>query len=558
MLIGVLAFMAVAASVVAVVMAQASRRQARVVARWAVRARIGRALAEGVGSPEAIHDVLRLLLPDHADWCLLHLVDNHQVRRAAVVHVDPVAERRMLEAFERTPFVGDAPAGPAKVIRTGQPYLIPNFGSDELAKMPDTRMLLDAGIGSCVSVPLKARGDVLGVLTLVRRTPYAYGDDDVTWAQDLAYRIALSIENGRLFADLRELFEQTVSANFVSTPQGRLIACNQTFVTLLGFDSIDAALATPVARLYANPAERESLITDLRARKRITGYELMLRRRNGDQVLVASNIVGTFDESGALVKISGYLADRSQQKSLDEQIRQTQRLEAVGQMAGGIAHDFNNLLTVIVGCIDLLRDGGALDGGREPLDELEKAAMRAASLTQQLLAFSRRQVLQPRVLDLTELLRAAQPALRRLSPSNVVVMLNLNPGTSRVRIDQEQFDRAIANLVANAVDAMSAGGTLTITTANADLTDEDVARYPYVVPGRYVSVDVRDTGVGMPGGVLARAFEPFFTTKPPGKGTGLGLSTVYGVVKQSGGYVWLTSAPGAGTTVRICLPEAKG
>ena len=556
MLIAVLVLVAVAASVTAVVIERSRRRQARAIAQWTVRARIGRALAEGVGSPDAIRSVLRLLVPEHADWCILHLVDNQQVRRAAIVHVDPAAERRMQDAFERTPFVTDAAAGPAKVIRTGLPYLIPNFGPDEQAQQPDPTMLIDAGLGCCVSVPLKARQDVLGVLTFARRTPYSYNDDDVVWAEDLAYRIALSIENGRLFTEARELFEQTVSANFVSTPEGRLLACNQTFASLMGCDSIDEALAMSTTRFYGNPHEREALLAQVGARKRVVGYESMLRRRNGELAPVALSAVGMFDENGTLLKISGYLVDRTAQRNHDEQVRQTQRLEAVGQLAGGIAHDFNNLLTVIVGCIDLLRDGGSLPEGRQPLDELEKATRRAASLTQQLLAFSRRQVLQPRVLDLNELLRAAQPTLRRLSPSNVVVVLDLNPGISRVRIDQDQFERAIVNLVVNAVEAMPAGGTLTVTTGNTELTDEDIARYPYIVPGRYVSVEVRDSGAGMDGVAQARAFEPFFTTKPLGKGTGLGLSTVYGVVKQSGGYVWLTSAPHAGTTVKICVPAA--
>jgi signal transduction histidine kinase len=294
----------------------------------------------------------------------------------------------------------------------------------------------------------------------------------------------------------------------------------------------------------------------LRTDRRLVGYESTVRRVDGTLLSISENAVGTFDDHGELVRITGFVLDRSNVKSLEEQLRQSQRLEAVGQLAGGIAHDFNNLLTVIIGCADLLRDTrstGVVDG-HDALDELSKAAKRAATLTQQLLAFGRRQVLQPRVLDLNEALRNIHTMLRRLVRENIVIILNLDPGIDRVRVDPGQLDQVIMNLVMNSGDAMPKGGTIAVSTANQVLTDAHTKLHPYVRPGRFVSLDVVDTGTGMDAATVARVFEPFFTTKPQGKGTGLGLSTVYGIVKQSGGYVWVNSELGRGTRVSVCLP----
>ena len=547
----------VAAGVLIARLCRERRRDARTMARWAVRARIGRTLAEGIGDREAIRSVIEMLVPDHADWCVLHMVDAGMVRREAVVHRDPALAQRLREVFARQPFVGTADAGPAKVIRTGQPYLIPNFTGDELAKMPDPDLIRSAGTGCCISVPLRARGDVLGVLTLTRATPYSYGDDDVAWAEDLGYRIALSVENGQLFAETRELFEQTVSANFVTSVDGRILACNQTFATLLGFSSVHEAVGSSVAGTYSDPGERQRILERLRTSERIVAYDLVLRRRDGSAIHVRASAHGVLDGNGALVRIAGYLTDRSREHAVEEQARRIQRLDAVGRLAAGIAHDFNNLLTVIVSSIDLLREGESLADGHRPLDELERASRRATALTRQLLSFGRRQMLAPRDVNLPDLLRALQPAVRRTAPSNVVLVFDLNPDTPATHMDPDHLEHAVISLVENAVEAMQGGGTLTLSTSAVSLTADDVARYPYVVPGDYVSLKVQDTGVGMDEAVQARAFEPFFSTREVGKGgAGLGLSSVYGIVKQSGGYIWLASEPGTGTTVRICLPVA--
>jgi PAS domain S-box-containing protein len=259
--------------------------------------------------------------------------------------------------------------------------------------------------------------------------------------------------------------------------------------------------------------------------------------------------------AGQLTKIVGTIQDVTELKRLEEQFRQAQKMEAVGQLAGGVAHDFNNLLTVINGLSELVfHQMRREDSSRELLAEVLDAGERAATLTRQLLAFSRKQVLQPQVLDVNVLLVELSKMLLRLIGEDIGLRLEAGPALGLVKIDPGQFEQAVINLAVNARDAMPGGGRLTIETRNAELDEGHVGQHSEARPGRYVLVAVRDTGHGMDAATRARIFEPFFTTKGPGRGTGLGLAMVYGFVKQSGGHIEVDSAVGSGTTFKVYLP----
>jgi two-component system, cell cycle sensor histidine kinase and response regulator CckA len=283
--------------------------------------------------------------------------------------------------------------------------------------------------------------------------------------------------------------------------------------------------------------------------------QFRIRRSDGGiRVLEASgeNLLDNPAVGGLLIS----LRDVSDRVALEERLRESQRLEAVGQLAGGVAHDFNNILTALAGHTELLlEDLPPEDPVRLDVEEIRKGIQRATGLTSRLLAFSRRQILMLQVLDLGEVLRGVEELLRRVLRSNIELVLeSRDPGP--VRADPNQMEQVILNLAINARDAMPAGGTLRMVVESAEITAEAARWYPYaVVPGDYVRLTVSDTGEGMDEATRARIFEPFFTTKPVGVGTGLGLAMVYGVVKQSRGYVWAESRPGEGATFRIYLPR---
>jgi PAS domain S-box-containing protein len=258
------------------------------------------------------------------------------------------------------------------------------------------------------------------------------------------------------------------------------------------------------------------------------------------------------------VGIQGIARDITERVSLEAQLHQSQKMEAIGTLAGGVAHDFNNLLTTILGYSDLVLDQIARDSPlREDVQEIRKSAERAASLTRQLLAFSRRQLIEPAIVDLNAIVGDMDKMLRRLIGEDLELSTVMRPDLGRARVDPGQMEQVIMNLVVNARDAMPAGGRLTIETNNVDLDEEYAETHIPTLPGSYVMLAVTDTGEGMDAETRSRIFEPFFTTKPTGKGTGLGLSTVYGIVKQSGGFIWVYSEPGHGTSFKIYFPRAE-
>jgi PAS domain S-box-containing protein len=307
-----------------------------------------------------------------------------------------------------------------------------------------------------------------------------------------------------------------------------------------------------------HPEDRERVLAALRAylngRQPEYALEFRLRHKNGTYRWIYTRGVALRDATGRQTHMIGCHVDITERKQLEEQYRQSQKMQAIGQLAGGIAHDFNNLLVAIHGYAELVSEElGPSHRSHGDLEEIRSAAWTAANLTRQLLAFSRRQILQPQVLDLNRVLERTKQLLDRTVGENIAIVMKLS-ATGRVTADPGQIEQVILNLAVNARDAMLNGGRLIIETADAELDADYVAQHPGASGGRHVRISVSDTGTGMDEETRARLFEPFFTTKPPGRGTGLGLATVYGIVKQSGGSIRVYSEPGRGSTFRIYLP----
>ena len=357
---------------------------------------------------------------------------------------------------------------------------------------------------------------------------------------------------------LNTVIEGTTDAVFVKDRQGRYLMINSAGARMLG-KAAGEIVGSDDRELFAADSARAIMERDRQVIE--AGGSLVV-----EEMATAAGVTRTYlstrsvyrDARGRVVGLIGIARDVTELKQLEAQLRQAQKMEAVGRLAGGVAHDFNNLLTVISGHCEMLAGSlGPDDARRELLVEVQKAGDRAANLTLQLLAFSRQQVLQPRVVNLNALLGDLCTLLRRLIGKDIDLTLVPWSALGLVKVDATQFEHAIINMVVNARDAMPQGGRLTIATHNVDLGAQDVTQHPEVKPGRYMVVAVGDSGHGMDEATKARIFEPFFTTKGPGKGSGLGLAMVYGFVKQSGGYIYVDSQWGRGATFRVYLPEAE-
>ncbi len=370
----------------------------------------------------------------------------------------------------------------------------------------------------------------------------------------------------RSVEELRRTYE-TLQALVQSSPQPIIAGDLDGIVTLWnpaaervwGW-SRGEAIGRPNPTIPASHAEEAVQLRERVAKgEQIDGYETQRRRKDGAVVPVSLSMGPLYDARGRVSGAMSIVENVAEQRSLRDQLQQAQKMEAVGQLAGGIAHDFNNLLTAIISGAELGLSGlDARDPLRGDLDQILKAGHRAAGLTRQLLAFSRRQVLKPAVLDLNAVVADMERMLRRLIGENIHLETRLAEELWLIRADQSQIEQVILNLAVNSRDAMGDGGVLTLRTANVDLDTAFASRHVSVRPGPHVMLSVADTGEGMDPETQARVFEPFFTTKEPGRGTGLGLSTVYGIVKQSGGSIWVESAIARGTRITVYLPRAQG
>jgi PAS domain S-box-containing protein len=400
-------------------------------------------------------------------------------------------------------------------------------------------------------------------LTLTRvagQSPGLY----TAFIRDLTERKRAEAELRESEERLRLLLDSTGEGIYALDLEGRCILCNPAAVRMLGYDHAEDLLGRPIhslihhSRADGTPYPPQECKSFLAARQGV-GIEVddeVFFRRDGTAVPVEYRSYPV-ERNGQPVGLVVTFTDVTTRRNLESQIRQSQKMEAVGRLAAGIAHDFNNLLTVINGYSDLLLETTSDADAQDKLRSVRAAGDRAATLTHQLLAFSRQQVLQPRVLDLNAVVRDLEPLLRRSIGEDIELVCVLEPDLLPVKADPSQIDQVLMNLVVNARDAMTGGGRIRIETANASLDEAGVRPHPGLAPGHYALLSVSDTGTGIQDEVQTHIFEPFFTTKPQGKGTGLGLPTVFGIARQSGGTVVVDSRWGRGTSMRVYLPTVE-
>ena len=378
--------------------------------------------------------------------------------------------------------------------------------------------------------------------------------------RELEEDIAKRMRSEEALVKLRQAVDASGEVVFMTDREGTITLINPEFTRLYGYTEAEVVGKVTPRILKSATMQPEEYADFWRTilEKRVAKGEIINKTKDGKRVTVESSANPILDERG---NITGFLAiqrDVTARKQLEEQLRQAQKMEAIGRLAGGVAHDFNNLLTIIAGYGQLvLEQLPEKDASRPQVTEVLKAAERATSLTRQLLAFGRRQVLAPRVLDLNDVIADTEKMLRRLLAEDIELVAIPGPDLGHVKADPGQIEQVILNLAVNARDAMPQGGRLTIETSNVVLDEAYADQHVSVQPGPYVMLAVSDTGHGMDPETQAHLFEPFFTTKEKGKGTGLGLATVYGIVKQSGGYIWVYSEPGQGTTFKIYLPKVQ-
>ena len=472
---------------------------------------------------------------------------------------------------------GRGPMGTA--IRTRLPCPIQN-----VAKNPQFGLwrvaALERGYTSVCGLPLVAGNQTLGALGIYSSAPDAFDTEEVTLLSELATDLAFGIAVMRTRQE-HKLAAQALAASEVRFK--RLVQNSNDIIATTDANGVQTSVSGPVERIlgylheeligtsafdrmHAEDVEaiRKAFAAGLTRPLSVPRFEYRYRHKNGEWIYleaVGANRLNDPSFGGIVLNIRD-ISDRKkgerERDKLHNQLQQAMKMEAVGRLAGGIAHDFNNLLTVITGNVELakltLRSSDPLV---QQLDEVMKASRSAAALTRQLLSFSRQQIIEPRIIDLNELVDNLQKMLTRLIGENIELQTRLASDLCAVSVDPGQFEQVLVNLVVNARDAMQHGGKLLIETSNLELDQEHCDRHPNTEPGQFVMLAVSDTGHGMSEAVKLRLFEPFFTTKPKGQGTGLGLATIFGAVKQAGGFIEAYSEVGTGSAFKIYLPRVE-
>ncbi len=451
------------------------------------------------------------------------------------------------------------------VLRSGEPLLATPAVFEELVRRGEVE-LIGASSLDWLGVPLKSGTTCIGALVVQSYNENTrFGKRDREILKFVSQQLAAAIEHKHYEEALRRSEARSrsliLSAAFGicrCTIGGKFLDVNPALITMLGHESVEDLLKLNArTEVFVNPQELDRLAEDYPRTGSLTGVEVQWRHKNGHVITVRLSgcaAISSDEPEKVLELIAEDITDRRQ---LEEQLRQAQKMDAVGRLAGGVAHDFNNLLMVINGYTEVLLEqleaGGAM---HHKVKSIQQAADRAATLTRQLLAFSRKQLLELKVVDVNTVIGDMERLLRPLIGENIELVTRLSTETGHTRADAGQLEQVIMNLVVNAKDAMPEGGKLILQSSDVTVR-QNFSEHRFIQPGRYAVISVADTGLGMDKETQSRIFEPFFTTKEKGKGTGLGLSTVYGIVKQSSGYVFAQSQIGTGTTFYVYLPRVE-
>lgn len=451
--------------------------------------------------------------------------------------------------FERNEMIGQPIARILPPDRLGEPSrsLMRLVQGDQAVRHETVRVRKDGReihVSLTISPLRDSNGKVIGDCAILR---------------DISERKRIEEAHRRSETSFRSFVQNAPYGILRTTPEGRIVHANPALVAMLGYETEEEVLGLNMATdVYRSPQDRHQATQWSREGDSVQGVEAEWKNKSGKLFTIRSAAHVVRDSEGKVEFLEGFIEDISDRRALELQLRQGQKMEAIGRLAGGVAHDFNNLLGVIAGYAELASE--RTDPSSElhnSIAQIRKAAERAASLTRQLLAFSRQQVLETRILDLNSIVDDMAKMLPRLLGEDIELRISLDRSLGAVKADQGQIEQVIMNLAVNARDAMPGGGLLSFRTRRAVCDSELAEKHPAMKPGDYVLLVVRDTGMGMDRQTQAHIFEPFFTTKERGRGTGLGLAMVYGFVKQIGGYIWVESELGSGTTFEIYLPVTE-
>jgi PAS domain S-box-containing protein len=512
---------------------------------------------------------------DHAARSVARVLD---VALCEVLELQPDRAAALLRAGVgwREGLVGRATVGSGAASQTGftlhgkAPVIVADLRAEK--RFSGSPLLREHGVVSGMSTVIGDPERPYGVLGAYARRPRTFTVHDQHFLQGMAHLLASAVRRGQAEqalraseASYRRLYESMMDSFVETTMTGEIVLTNASYLALLGYsaDEVKKLRHQDLTPARWHSFESGIVETQVLPRGYSDVYEKEYIRKDGTVFPVELRTFLLRDATGRPAGTWAIVRDVTERKRLaeekarlEDQLRQAQKVEAIGRLAGGVAHDFNNLTAIVLGYGEMLL--GQLspeDPARKSVEQILEAGRRSAALTRQLLAFSRKQTLQPEVLDLNALLHNLEKMLGRLIGEDIRLEFKLAAGLGRVTADPGQIEQVVVNLVVNARDAMPRGGRLTVETADVELDETSAPHHPGVVRGSYVLLTLADTGCGMDKAAMARLFEPFFTTKEKGKGTGLGLAMVYGIVKQSDGYIWATSEPGQGTTFKVYLPR---